>query len=103
MKRGAFALEDSGANKRARFWLGDQIAERIAIREDDDDDDGLVWNRHADGDMACSYDDDYDDSILDDESEPDDDDDDDNSSTRRDKSPVRGVTEDLVATMEMEI
>ncbi|KAK4169189.1 Maf1 regulator-domain-containing protein [Cladorrhinum sp. PSN259] len=51
-----------GANKRARYWLGESLAERIKTEDDDDIfDDGLLWNRDADGDV-CQYDeDDYDD------------------------------------------
>ncbi|KAH8901006.1 repressor of RNA polymerase III transcription MAF1 [Thozetella sp. PMI_491] len=101
MKRRAFGLEESGANKRARFWLGDQVADRIAISDDEGEDDGLVWNRDADGDMTygCDDEDDYEDSLADEEAE----DDGDESDSQQGKGPVRGVSEDIAASMEIEI
>ncbi len=101
MKRRAFGLEESGANKRARFWLGEQVADRIVISDDDDDDDGLVWNRDADGDMTYDNDDeeDYYDSIVDEIDPEDEVEDEDESDDHKEKSPVRGVSEDIAASM----
>lgn len=109
---------DLGANKRARYWLGDKFAERVTA-SDDDMDDGLVWNRDADGDVNCQYDDDYDEddevfgepdedeAVADmDTDEGDDDDDDDHGKgkhRRRSSSPVRGVSEDIAARMEIDV
>jgi AP-1 complex subunit sigma 1/2 len=98
--------DDLGANKRARYWLGDKFAERITA-SDDDMDDGLVWNRDADGDVNCQYDDDDDeDDYDDDEFEGQgamDTDDEDDKPHRRSQSPVRGVSEDIAARMEIDV
>ncbi|KAK4201620.1 putative repressor of RNA polymerase III transcription [Triangularia verruculosa] len=81
--------DDTGANKRALFWLGDRLAERIQT-SDDEMDDGLIWNRDADGDVSYHYDDDYD---FDDELD----------------LPVddchygRGVSEDIASRMEIDV
>ncbi|RDA92516.1 hypothetical protein CP533_4204 [Ophiocordyceps camponoti-saundersi (nom. inval.)] len=48
-----------GANKRARYWLGDRDAELVPPYEDDDGDDGLIWNRGEDGDLVLFADDEY--------------------------------------------
>ncbi|KAL2159101.1 hypothetical protein VTH06DRAFT_2860 [Thermothelomyces fergusii] len=101
-------LDDLGANKRARYWLGDKFAERITT-SDDDMDDGLVWNRDADGDVKCQYDDDDDDDddgdeegedfamdVSEEEGEVD-------SQWRRSGSSIRGVSEDVAARMEIEV
>ena len=95
--------DDLGANKRARYWLGDKFAERITA-SDDEMDDGLVWNRDADGDVNCQYDDDdeeYDDDQFDDHAM--DTDDDDDKHRARSESPVRGVSEDIAARMEIDV
>ena len=92
--------DELGANKRARYWLGDRFAERITA-SDDDMDDGLVWNRDADGDVNCQYDEDYDDEGFDEEEEEE------AVSAehdrRRSRSPVRGVSEDIAARMEIDV
>jgi hypothetical protein len=98
--------DDLGANKRARYWLGEKFAERITA-SDDDMDDGLVWNRDADGDVNCQYDDDDDDADEFEEDEGqgamDTDEDDDDNHRRRSRSPVRGVSEDIAARMEIDV
>jgi len=95
-KRRAVSI-DAGANKRARYWLGDAYADRI-VSSDDDMDDGLRWNRRPDGefDEASNYDDDDDYG-----NGADDDDDDDDDQAR--KSPVRGMSEDIAARMSVDL
>lgn len=100
--------DDSGANKRARYWLGDRFAERRVTASDDDmdDDDGLEWNRGSDGDIKYSYDDDEEDDMNDWDLTADEEDDDDVDEQEEDdqihKSPIRGVSEDIAARMEIE-
>jgi AP-1 complex subunit sigma 1/2 len=101
LKRGYLSLDDSGANKRARYWLGDQYAARVTASDDDTDDDGLEWNRDADGELR-SLSDDYDET-EDDEFEEENDADADEDDDRIHKSPVRGVSEDIAARMEIEV
>lgn len=76
---------DVGANKRARYWLGDR-ADDIA-GGDSDDDIGAEVDTY-DGDEFC---DDYDDEV------------DDASDDLNYKSPVRAVSEDIAARMELEV
>jgi hypothetical protein len=100
-KRRGLGFEDMGANKRAKFWLGDRFAERITASDDElDDNDGLEWNRGADGGLRHSYDDYDDDGDF--EEEPDEDDDVDTDDEQYSKSPVRGVSEDIASRMEIE-
>lgn len=80
-----------GANKRAIFWLGDRVAERIEI-SDDDMDDGLIWNRDADGDVSYHYDDDDDYDY-----------DDDLDLAADDSHFGRGVSEDIASRMEIDV
>jgi hypothetical protein len=89
--------DEWGANKRARYWLGERFAERITA-SDDDMDDGLVWNRDADGDVNCQYDEDYDEEYEEEEEVVDAEHD-----RRRSRSPVRGVSEDIAARMEIDV
>lgn len=86
-----------GANKRAKYWLGDQHAELVPAFEDDDGlpDDGLYWNRGEDGDLVPFSDDDY---VEADELDDDDDDDDDDVLG---KSPERFMSEDIAGRMEI--
>ena len=94
-----------GANKRARYWLGDKFAERITA-SDDEMDDGLVWNRDADGDVNCQYGD-YDEDEEDLSSLPglDDDEEEEEEEDERPgrRSSVRGVSEDIAARMEIDV
>ncbi|KAK3402801.1 Maf1 regulator-domain-containing protein [Sordaria brevicollis] len=118
-------LDDAGANKRARYWLGDQFAERVMADDDEmEADDGLIWNRDADGDVNYQYhDDEYDDdydveSLGDYEDDEEDEDEDDNeidvktaaaakagggSSWRSQNVPYRGVSEDIASRMEIDV
>ncbi|TLD14046.1 uncharacterized protein PgNI_04281 [Pyricularia grisea] len=115
-ENGGLSSSLKGANKRARFWFGDSIAERIRSDSDDDMDDGMVWNRTADGEFD-EYRGDFDDneSMGDGYSEADemDTDFDDDESERGRKMPtsdangikkgtVRAVSEDVAAQMEIE-
>jgi hypothetical protein len=90
---------DSGANKRARYWLGDRAADVTNGQDvDPEDADIAMWNNDDevdaddvdvlfDGDEFC---DDYDDEA------------DDESDGQDYKGPVRGVSEDIAASMDME-
>jgi len=99
-KRRAHGLMSSAANKRARFWLGDRVGERVAVSDDEMDDDDLEWNRGSDGDLKSPYEDDYEDDEVEsvdlDEEEVESDDD------QMHKSPVRGMSEDIASRMEIE-
>lgn len=81
---------DLGANKRARYWLGDQAAN--VTNEDSE----RMWgNNEIDSDeVDLSYEeefyDDYDDEA------------DDESDEQSYKGPVRGVSEDIAASMDMD-
>lgn len=86
---------DSGANKRARYWLGDQAA-NITNHEDADMDDSdiTMWNNGEEVDEDTLYDgdefcDDYDDEA------------DDESDEQSYKGPVRGVSEEIAASMDL--
>ncbi|KAL2115589.1 hypothetical protein VTJ04DRAFT_9844 [Mycothermus thermophilus] len=104
-----------GAKKRARYWLGDQFAERLTASDDDEMDDGLIWNRDADGGVVtCPYvvdDDDIeeDDYEEDEEMEEEEEEEEEELSEkakgkrRRSSSPVRGVSEDIAARMEIDV
>lgn len=110
LKKRRFVLDEAGANKRARYWLGDR-AEKVTVSEDEDDfaDDGLTWNRDRDGvleldEFAGSYDD-YDDFIGEDFSEDDfseEDDQDADDEARTSQGRVRGMSEDIAGRMEIE-
>lgn len=92
-------LDDLGARKRARYWLGDKYAERLAT-SDDEMDDGLVWNRNADGDVNYQYDDDYDEDDDFDEPHAAGEYEDDVQNRR---NSVRGVSEDIASRMEIDV
>jgi hypothetical protein len=94
IKRSASGYE-SGANKRARYWLGEQAA-NITNGDSDylEDDDINVWNNDFidpddtyDGDDFC---DDYDDEA------------DDESDEQSYKGPVRGISEEIAASMDLD-
>ena len=97
--------DDVGASKRADYWLGDRFADRITTSDDDmEADDGLIWNRDADGDLNNGqYDDDDEDGFEDDDNfaEPGSEEGDDGY--QRCKSPVRGVSEDVAARMDIDV
>jgi hypothetical protein len=88
---------DAGANKRARYWLGDQAA-NVSTDEDAEMEDEEMWNEDDqvdadytdvmfEGDEYC---DDYDDEA------------DDEADEQVYKGPVRGVSEDIAASMDMD-
>lgn len=106
-KKRRFMLDEAGANKRAKYWLGDR-AEKVTVSEDEDDyaDDGLTWNRDRDGvleldEFAGSWDD-RDDSLDEDFSNDDfsEDEVDDMEEARR--SQGRRMSEDIAGRMEIE-
>ena len=105
-KRRALGLEGLGANKRAKFWLGDRTGERITASDDEADDEVEPdWSFGSDGGFRPIYDGDDDDIDFDlDEFDDYDDDDDDESLSEhgRGKSPIRGVSEDIASRMEIE-
>ena len=81
--------DTAGAEKRARYWLGDANAQLIVNYDDDDDDDEFYWNRGDDGDLVWFSDDEY--ESMDD------------GLSERDaaQSPVRDMSEDIVDRMEL--
>ncbi|KAM7213864.1 Maf1 regulator domain containing protein [Rhypophila decipiens] len=100
---------ESGATKRASYWLGDRFADQVTVSDDDMEDDGLIWNRDPDGDLNWQYGDDDDDSP--DPFEQDEEFEDEDAeiiqkqagSGCRSKEPVRGVSEDIASRMEIDI
>ncbi|TGO49601.1 hypothetical protein BOTNAR_0425g00050 [Botryotinia narcissicola] len=81
---------DAGANKRARYWLGDRADNLMIDQDGDDDTDVNMWNEDDQVDPEEEYYDDYDD-------EADDEFDDQNY-----KAPIRGVSEDMAASMDID-
>ncbi|TVY31211.1 Repressor of RNA polymerase III transcription [Lachnellula hyalina] len=88
---------DAGANKRARYWLGDQAANVTNGEEADLEDSGIkMWSDEVDPDDADilfdgdDFCDDYEDEA------------DDESDEHDYKAPVRGMSEDIVASMDMD-
>lgn len=95
--RGMHAADGAGTSKRAEFWFGDRLAERMAADDEFDLDDGLVWNRNADGRIVSPYDPD---------SDPEDDwpgDSDDEMDMDEEEDPkTRSLSEDIIEQMEIE-
>ncbi|CAJ2502395.1 Uu.00g097890.m01.CDS01 [Anthostomella pinea] len=88
-----------GANKRARFWLGDHLADRIVASDEDyhdDDEDEIVWDPDEDVEIDPLNDPDTEEEESDqyDESE---------SEMEEDEAmhSVRGISEDIASRMEM--
>ncbi|SPN97300.1 related to MAF1 Protein required for sorting of Mod5p [Cephalotrichum gorgonifer] len=83
-----------GATKRARYWLSEHDAAIAETYDDEDEDDGFLWNRGEDGDLVQFSEDDYtggdDFDASDDEMDLD-----------QDRGPVRGVSEDIASRMEI--
>lgn len=99
-KRSAGGLTlESGANKRARYWLGDKADGATSQPDDDDDDDPQDWALNEEFDLN----DDDDDFISDPEKFFDeyDDEADDEEDEQHLKAPVRGVSEEVAAEMEI--
>ncbi|OTA80102.1 hypothetical protein M434DRAFT_17895 [Hypoxylon sp. CO27-5] len=101
-KRHAAPLRGSfGANKRAKFWLGDQLANRVVFEEDDDEDyneeDMIMYDPDDDVDIDPlndpSTDEDESDQYEEDEESEDED--------EHVAHSVRGMSEDIAARMEM--
>ncbi|KAK0728694.1 Maf1 regulator-domain-containing protein [Lasiosphaeria miniovina] len=105
-RRGTEGSDDMGTTKNAQYWLGDRFTGRVTTSDDDmDGDDGLIWNRDADGDLNVPYDDDDDYSFeeeesLDDQTEPDTESE---GKGKRVQSPVHGVSEDVASRMEIDV
>jgi hypothetical protein len=85
---------DAGANKRARYWLGDQAANITNDEDVDEDGAAAKWeeddpdadNLYIGGDYSDEYDDEADDE----------------SDDQNYKGSVRGVSEEVVGNMEMD-
>ncbi|KAI2625586.1 Maf1 regulator-domain-containing protein [Hypoxylon sp. NC1633] len=101
-KRHAPPLPGSmGANKRAKYWLGDQLASHIIMDDEDDyDDDEMIL---YDPDNDIEIDPLNDPSTEEEESDEYDQYDDDTEESEREDvaHSVRGVSEDIAANMEM--
>jgi hypothetical protein len=94
-KRSASGLSrDMGANKRARYWLGDR-ADAITNGRDADEEDVDYSDDFVDGDGDVAFDGDEFCDEYDDEA-------DDESDDQDYKGSVRGVSEDIAARMEIE-
>ncbi|RFU29157.1 hypothetical protein B7463_g7185, partial [Scytalidium lignicola] len=89
----------SGANKRARYWLGDQASKITHDEESDLDDPDTVWDR--DPELVSDDDDEYM-SDGDEFCDGDSDEVDDESDGQNYKGPIRGVSEDIAASMDLE-
>ncbi|KAI4600758.1 RNA polymerase III-inhibiting protein maf1 [Pestalotiopsis sp. 9143b] len=92
-----------GANKRANYWLGDSIADRVIESDgenDEDDTEMEIYDPDEDIDFdplnTASSKENSEDEYLQSESEDEDDDD------EMRQSPVRGVSEDIASQMELE-
>ncbi|KAL8305479.1 hypothetical protein RB597_003720 [Gaeumannomyces tritici] len=100
----------AGANKRAKFWFGDRAASRVPADSDDEMDDGMIWNRTADGEFDDGYrnyddDDDDDDDVRnrdDDDTSEEEGDESDTDLRIPSKGPIRAVSEDIASRMEIE-
>lgn len=90
-------MDSLNASKRAKYWLGDRSAEIVASYDEDDEDqsDGYLWNRGADGDLVEFEDGEF----SEDRGYYDEDEEEYDSDDR--ESPIRGMSEDLVAHMEI--
>lgn len=83
---------DSGANKRARYWLGDQAAN---ITNGDTEEEEASWTNDVTEEFDTNFEDEFYDEDYDDEA-------DDESDEQGYKHRVRDVSEDIAASMEME-
>jgi hypothetical protein len=105
-RRGSNSLgTSSGANKRAMYWLGDRYAEQVVQSDGDDDhdDDGadaIMWDPDEDVEIDPLNDsssrEGSEDEYLQSESEHED------EEVEIVTSPMRGVSEDIAARMEIE-
>ncbi|KAH6655449.1 Maf1 regulator-domain-containing protein [Truncatella angustata] len=97
------SFSSSGANKRAKYWLGDSVADRVIesdAENEEDDEEMEIWDPDEDVDFdplnATKSNENSEDEYLQSESEDEEDDGD------RAQSPVRGVSEDIASRMEIE-
>lgn len=98
-KRGSSGVSrESGANKRARYWLGDK-ADTATGQPDDDDIERKDWTVSEEFDLNNDDDDFI--SDLDVFSDDYDDEADDEDEDQDLKAPVRGVSEEVAAEMEI--
>jgi hypothetical protein len=88
MSKRAGSGYDSGANKRARYWLGDQAANITNDQDTEDLEDVVMWG-NGDEDSETDFFDDY-------SYEADDD------STDDLKEKPRGMSEEIAASMDMD-
>ncbi|KAI0472976.1 Maf1 regulator-domain-containing protein [Xylariaceae sp. FL0804] len=99
-KRHAAPLSSSlGANKRARFWLGDHLADRIVASDEDYDDDEneMVWDPDEDVEIDPLNDPDTEEEDSDEYYDSEDDEDEDEDMALS----IRGVSEDIAARMDV--
>jgi len=104
--------EEVWESKRARYWFGERIAERMG-ESDEEMDDGLVWNRDKDGEVCWGCDDDedeeegedetWDEEMEDDYEEEEEEEQGENTPVGRSRSPLRGVTEHAASSMEIDV
>lgn len=106
---GDYGYDDDGtigAKKRANYWFGGSIAQRIKATDSDDDmyDDGFAWSRDIDGDVDGQFDDDYDedeDDFFEELEELEDEDDvEEEDEVKRGR---REVSEDMASRMEIDV
>jgi hypothetical protein len=109
-RRGSSSLAktslSSGANKRAKYWLGDRFADRVVQSDgdddyEDDDADAVMWDPDEDVEIDPLNDpssrEGSEDEYLQSESEDDEDED-----VEIATSPIRGVSEDIASRMDIE-
>lgn len=102
-KRYAQPLPSSlSANKRAKFWLGDQLANRIVDDDDDDyeeydDEDAIMYNPDDDVEIDPLNDPSTEEESTDDYEESEESEDE----VEQGAYSIRGVSEDIAARMEM--
>jgi hypothetical protein len=89
----------SGANKRARYWLGEQAAHVTNGEDEDDNEDDTMWNDEVGADDADGM---FDGDEFCDEYEDEADDESDDQDEQGWKAPVRGVSEDIAASMDLD-
>lgn len=87
------------ARKRARYWLGDRVASRVIEVEEDEEGEFGVGSGYV---AADAFEEETQEEDEEDEEDEDDDDDDhEHERVRTSRSPVRGVSEDIAARMDL--
>ena len=114
IKKETSSTSANGASKRAKFWLGEKFADRIVSSDVEDDVEGLgnqiMWDPDEDAEIdplhdgegfafGISSDDESSNSFLQESSDEEDEDEDEDEIVI---SPVRGMSEDIAARMEIE-